>query len=53
MLGVSQSHLHERLRDGLQGRGRYGKAEDASLLESVHRLVDERPTYATGVSEFC
>lgn len=44
-LGVSRSQLHERLRHGLQERRRYEKAEDASLLESVRRLVDERPTY--------
>jgi hypothetical protein len=44
-LGVSRSQLHERLRHGLQRRGRYEKADDASLLQSVHRLVDERPTY--------
>lgn len=44
-LGVSRSQLHERLRHGLQGRGRYEKAEDTGLPESVHRLVDERPRY--------
>lgn len=44
-LGVSRSQLHERLRHGLQGRRRYEKAEDASMLEAVRRLVDERPTY--------
>ena len=44
-LGVSRSQLHERLRSGLKGRGRYLKADDAELLEPVRRLVDERPTY--------
>ena len=44
-LEVSRSQLHERLRHGLQGRRRYEKAEDASLLQSVRRLVDERPRY--------
>lgn len=38
-LGVSRSQLHERLRHGLQGRRRYEKAEDASLWESVRRLL--------------
>ena len=45
VLGVSRSQLHERLRRGLKGRGGYRKEDDAALLESVRRLVDERPTY--------
>lgn len=44
-LGVSRSQLHERLRAGLKGRGRYLKTDDAQLLEPLRRLVDERPTY--------
>jgi transposase InsO family protein len=44
-LGVSRSNLIARL-DGLaKPRRRYQKAEDASLLPLVRRLVDERPTY--------
>ena len=45
VLEVSRSRLHERLRQGSKPRVRYQKAEDAELLESVRRLVDERPTY--------
>jgi len=45
VLEVSRSRLHERLRHGSKPRVRYQKAEDAELLESVRRLVDERPTY--------
>jgi len=44
-LGVSRSHLHERLRHGSKLRSSYRKSEDAELLEPVRRLVDERPTY--------
>jgi transposase InsO family protein len=44
-LGVSRSHLHERLRHGSKLRSNYRKSEDAELLEPVRRLVDERPTY--------
>jgi putative transposase len=44
-LGVSRSALHQRLRDGSHPRTRYRKRDDAQLLESVRRLVDERPTY--------
>jgi len=44
-LGVSRSQLHERLRAGLKGRGRYLKNDDAQLLEPLRRLVDARPTY--------
>lgn len=44
-LGVSRSHLHERLRHGTQPRRAYRKSDDAQLLEPVRRLVDERPTY--------
>lgn len=44
-LGVSRSNLIAR-RDGLaKPRRRYQKAEDASLLPLIRRLVDERPTY--------
>jgi putative transposase len=45
VLEVSRSRLHERLRQGNLPRTRYRKAEDAELLGSVRRLVDERPTY--------
>lgn len=45
VLEVSRSRLHERLSQGSKPRVRYQKAEDAELLESVRRLVDERPTY--------
>lgn len=45
VLEVSRSRLHERLRQGNLPRARYRKAEDAELLGSVRRLVDERPTY--------
>jgi transposase InsO family protein len=44
-LGVSRSHLHERLRQGSKTRSTYRKRDDALLLEPVRRLVDERPTY--------
>jgi hypothetical protein len=44
-LGVSRSHLPERLREGNKARGGYHKSDDALLLEPVRRLVDERPTY--------
>ena len=44
-LGVARSNLVERLQDRGRPRQRYCKAEDASLLPRVRRLVDERPTY--------
>jgi putative transposase len=46
VLEVSRSQLHERLRKGpTPSRLHYRKSEDAELLESMRRLVDERPTY--------
>jgi transposase InsO family protein len=44
-LGVSRSHLHERLRQGTKSRSAYHKSEDGQLLEPLRRLVDGRPTY--------
>ena len=44
-LGVSRSNLAERLKGRSRPRGSYRKAEDAELLPSIRRLVDQRPTY--------
>jgi putative transposase len=44
-LGVSRSHLHDKVRRASKPRGAYRKPEDDTLLPLVRRLVDERPTY--------
>ena len=44
-LGVSRSHLHDKVRRASKPRGSYRKPEDDALLPLVRRLVDERPTY--------
>nr|CAD6437961.1 IS426 transposase [Rhizobium sp. Q54] len=44
-LGVSRSNLVERLKGRSKPRGAYHKAEDAELLPTIRRLVDQRPTY--------
>jgi putative transposase len=44
-LGVSRSHLHDKVRRASKPRGAYRKPEDDALLPLVRRLVDERPTY--------
>ncbi|WP_093041612.1 IS3 family transposase, partial [Rhizobium tibeticum] len=45
VLGVSRSHLAERLKGKSKPRGPYLKADDAELLPAIRRLVDARPTY--------
>ncbi len=44
-LGVSRSNLIERLKGKSKPRGPYHKVEDAELLPTIRRLVDQRPTY--------
>lgn len=52
-LAISRSNLVERLKDRGRPRQRYCKAEDASLLPRVRRLVDSgRPT-AIAASRRC
>lgn len=43
-LGVSRSNLVERLKGRLKPRGPYHKAEDAELLPTNRKQVDQRPT---------
>jgi transposase InsO family protein len=45
VLGVSRSHLSERLAGVSTPRSTYRKVEDADLLPALRTLVDERPTY--------
>jgi hypothetical protein len=44
-LDVSRSNLVERLTGKGRSRRPYRKAEDATLLPLLRRLVDQRPTY--------
>ena len=45
-LGGSRSNLAERLKGRAKPCGPYHKAEDAELLLSIRRLVDQRPTWS-------
>jgi putative transposase len=44
-LGVARSNLAERLVRPARPRGPYRKPEDAALLPTIRKIVDERPTY--------
>jgi transposase InsO family protein len=44
-LGVARSNLVERRTRPARPRGPYRKSEDAALLPTIRRIVDERPTY--------
>ena len=45
VLGVSRSHLTQRLKSGSQARSRYRKTDDLEILAPLRSLVDQRPTY--------
>jgi putative transposase len=45
VLGVSRSHLAQRLKSGSKGRTRYRKTDDGEILVPLRCLVDQRPTY--------
>jgi len=45
VLGVSRSHLHDRLGRGSQARGRYVMSDDGALLTQIKKVIGARPTY--------
>lgn len=44
-LGVTRSHLHDRLRRTGEAPPKPRKAEDEAVIQLIRRLVEERPTY--------
>ena len=43
-LGVSRSHLYDRLRKNGKSRGRYAMSEDSALLPAIRTVIDARPS---------
>ena len=44
-LGISRSHLSQRMKETPKARGNYQMTSDAEVLPQIRTLVDQRPTY--------